>query len=29
MVLIGDQDRIPMRSTLVYRVGLVAVSDTR
>jgi FKBP-type peptidyl-prolyl cis-trans isomerase len=27
--LIGDQDRIPMRSTLVYRVGLVAVSNTR
>lgn len=25
--LIGDQDRIPMRSTIVYRLGLVAVSD--
>lgn len=25
--LIGDQDRIPMRSTIVYRIGLVAVTD--
>ncbi len=25
--LIGDQDRIPMRSTVVYRIGLVAVTD--
>lgn len=25
--LVGDQDRIPMRSTIVYHVGLVAVSD--
>ncbi|MEZ4738136.1 MAG: FKBP-type peptidyl-prolyl cis-trans isomerase [Flavobacteriales bacterium] len=27
--LIGDQDRIPMRSTLVYRLGLVAATDHR
>ncbi len=27
--LIGDQDRIPMRSTVVYRLGLVAVSEDR
>jgi FKBP-type peptidyl-prolyl cis-trans isomerase len=24
--LIGDQDRIPMRSSVVYRVGLVKLS---
>lgn len=25
--LIGDQDRIPMRSTVVYHIGLVAATD--
>lgn len=25
--LIGDQDRIPMRSTIVYRLGVVAITD--
>jgi FKBP-type peptidyl-prolyl cis-trans isomerase len=27
--LIGDQDRIPMRSTVVYRIGLVSATDSR
>ena len=27
--IIGDQDRIPMRSTVVYHLGLVSVSDRR
>lgn len=27
--LIGDQDRIPMRSTVVYHIGLVKLSDRR
>ena len=27
--LIGDQDRIPMRSTIVYRIGLVSASASR
>ena len=27
--LIGDQDRIPMRSTVVYHIGLVKLSDSR
>ncbi len=25
--IIGDQDRIPMRSTIVYRLGVVSVTD--
>ncbi|MBX2973860.1 MAG: FKBP-type peptidyl-prolyl cis-trans isomerase [Flavobacteriales bacterium] len=25
--LIGDQERIPMRSTIVYRLGVVAITD--
>ncbi len=25
--LIGDQDRIPMRSTIVYHLGVVAITD--
>ncbi|MCB0767563.1 MAG: FKBP-type peptidyl-prolyl cis-trans isomerase [Flavobacteriales bacterium] len=25
--LIGDQDRIPMRSSIVYRLGVVAITD--
>lgn len=25
--LIGDQDRIPMRSSIVYRIGVVGISD--
>lgn len=25
--LIGDQDRIPMRSTIVYRLGVVSITD--
>ena len=27
--LIGDQDRIPMRSSLVYHIGLLKLSDNK
>ncbi len=26
--LIGDMDKVPMRSTIIYRIGLVKISDT-